>query len=87
MGLFGLQSVEFCLGICYGGYVADVNVIETLTVTVSFAVVVSLKFTLESNVPDPGVADHPIKIPHSRIVVFPTSALEKNLSRYATLSV
>jgi len=67
--------------------VAEVNVIDTLIVTVSLAVVVSLKFTLERRVQELTVAVHPMKIQHSRIVVFQTSALQKNLSRYATLSV
>jgi len=79
------QDVEFCLGIDY--YVAELKVIVTLIVTVSLAVVISLKFTLERRVQELAVAVPPINIPASRIVRLHTSALQKNLSRYATLLV
>lgn len=51
-----------------GYYVADVNVIVTFIVTVSLAVVISLKFTLERSVHEFAVPVAPMNIPHSRIV-------------------
>lgn len=60
---------------------------ETLIVIVSFAVVTSLRFTRERSTPEFATQVAPMKTQASSIVLFPTSADPKNLSRYAMLSV
>ena len=68
-------------------YVVELMVIDTFTLIVSFAVVVSLKFTRESSTQLFAVAVAPMNTQHSSIVWLHTSTLEKNLSKYTTLSV
>lgn len=60
---------------------------ETLTVIVSFAVVVSSSVVLERRTPEFAAPVPPINTQASRIVLFHTSADPKNLSRYTTLFV